>query len=544
MNKSKKVLLFTMPIPDLLDPGAQKYLFDTRSIVNLPYGLLSICAYVKKYARNCVNFRIVDINNHLVSEYQHGNVIRDGQEYFRKYIESETGEFNPDIVGISLMFNVGYHLLDGLAATIKKVAPNTLLIVGGNLATVLSEEIALKNDIDAVNFGEGEIPFLRLIDSEDSRAHVRSNNAFVTKESIKLGIKPANYTVSELDNIPPIDFSYVDLSNFNLPKIKGAVYKKNFKRTMVSRIIYLSRGCPFNCNFCAGFNVHGKKVRFLSAERAVNDVRKMVEDDGLTELFVCDDSFLLDKVRAKLILKEYVKLKINVNFPAILMRNIDDEVAQLLSQLGNTFQYTSLESGSDFVLKHIIQKPVTKDEAKCAVHSLRKFGISALTNIVIGSPGETDEHRNETLETLEEIGFSWVYFLIALPLPGSRLYNECKENGYLVNDSFFCPSLTKCNIRTPSYTPEHIEKQAYMMNLHVNFIHNYNLRIGNYDECIKSFSNLVNVYSDHAFAYYCLAKAYEGKGELDRALVHKGNFRSIINTSSFWKDWAVYFNLI
>jgi radical SAM superfamily enzyme YgiQ (UPF0313 family) len=269
----------------------------------------------------------------------------------------------------------------------------------------------------------------------------------------------------------------------------------------------------------------------------------MIVNDRLTELFVCDDSFLIDKTRAKIILREFVKMNIHVNFPAILMRNIDDEVAELLAQLGNTFQYTSMESGSDYVLKHIIQKPITKEEAKRAVNSLRKFDISVLTNIVVGSPGETDEHRKETLETLHDIGFSWVFFMIALPIPGSPLYKQCKERGYLVNEIFFSPSLTKCNIRTPSYSPEHIEKQAYMMNLYINFIHNYNLRMGNYKECIVSFRNVINAHPGHAFAHYCLAKAYECKEEHELAKENKKIFHEIISHSPYWEDWAVHFDL-
>jgi len=542
-NEIKKVLFVSMPITDLTDAGAQKYLFNTRAIVNLPYGFLSMCTYVKKHAPKEVEFKIIDINDHLVTEYRLGNTISNGQEYFEDFIETETKKYNPDIIGISLMFNVGYQFFDRLTERIRKSSPEALLIVGGNLATVLYDEIALKVNVDAVNFGEGEISLLQLVESDNIYEHIKTNEAFVTKESLKAGTKPVNRFVTDLDTIPPIDFSYVNLANFNLPKQKGTVYKKDFGQGMVSRIIYVSRGCPYNCNFCAGFNVHGKKVRFLSIDRVLADVKKMIENNGLTELFVCDDSFLFDKKRAKTILKEFVKMNINVNFPAILMRNIDDEVAELLSQLGNTFQYTSMESGSDYVLKNIIRKPLTKAEAKQAVNSLRKFGISVLTNIVVGSPGETDEHRKETIETLYDIGFNWVFFMIALPVHGSRLYKQCKDNGYLVNDNFFSPSLTKCNIRTPIHTPEHIEKQAYMMNLHINFIHNYNLRTGNYDECILSFTNVVKSYPEHAFAYYCLSKAYEGKGEQKLALENKNKFDELINNNSYWKDWTVYFNL-
>ncbi len=543
-DRRKKVLFVSTPITDLAAAGAQQYLFDTRAIVNIPYGLLSIGSYVKKHATIPVDFKILDINDRLVTEYRLGNDIKNGQEYFENLVETETKEYQPDIVGVSLMFNTGYQRFDHLTRIIKQAAPKSLLIVGGNLATVLHNEIAVNEHVDAVNFGEGEISFLQLIESDDSLSYIRSSPAFVTKASLEAGNIPINLVVKDLDTIPPIDFSFVNLSNFNFPKQKGTVYKKHFDDEMISRIIYVSRGCPYSCNFCAGFNVHGKKVRFMSIERVVHDVKNMIVNDRLTDLYVCDDSFLLDKSRAKRLMREFINFGINVSFPALLMRNIDEEIAELLAKLGNEFQYTSMESGSDYVLKHIIQKPVTKDEARRAVYSLRKFGISVLTNIVVGSPEETDEHRQETLDTLYDIGFSLVFFMIALPIPGSRLYKQCKECGYLVTENFFSPSLTKCNIRTSTYSPEHIERQAYMMNLYTNFVHNYNLRMEKYDESIASFRNVLDAHPGHALAHYSLAKAHEGKGETEVAAYNMTKFLEIIESSPYWQDWALHFDLI
>ncbi|MDD4591659.1 MAG: radical SAM protein, partial [Parabacteroides sp.] len=537
-----KVLFISMPFVDLTDVNVQKYLYDTRAIVNLPYGLLTICSYLNQYAHNDVEMKIINVNDELVTEYRNGNDVQNAVHYFEKFIEEQTRQYCADLVGISLMFSVSYKFLDMVTAQVKKILPDAVIVVGGSLATVMYKEIALRENIDAVCYGEGEIPLQQFIDRGNAESSFGKIRAFVTKKSLAEGVEPTNMYVENLDTIPAIDFSYVNLSNFNFPKQKGTVYTKTFSEDMVSRIIYVSRGCPYNCNFCAGFNVHGKRVRFFSINRIINDVRTMIDNEGLTDLFACDDAFLIDKKRAKTILREFVKLKINVYFPAILMRNIDEEVAELLFLLGNTFQYTSMESGSEYVLKHIIKKPLTKSQAKSAVENLRKYNISVLTNIVVGSPEETDEHRQETLKTLYDIGFSWVFIMIALPVPGSRLHEQCKKNGYIIDEFFCSPSLTKCNISTPSYSPEYIEWYAYMMNLYTNFVHNYNLRMGKYDECITSFSNVAKSYPNHAFAYYGLMKAYEGKGDIDSARKNQDKFEELVNSIKYWQDWVAYFN--
>ena len=60
-------------------------------------------------------------------------------------------------------------------------------------------------------------------------------------------------------------------------------------------------------------------------------------------------------------------------------------------------------------------------------------------------------------------------------------------------------------IRAPGVDPENIERTAYQINLLVNFVHNYNLKIGNYETAAKYFLNVVSKYPEHAFGYYALA---------------------------------------
>lgn len=131
----------------------------------------------------------------------------------------------------------------------------------------------------------------------------------------------------------------------------------------------------------------------------------------------------------------------------------------MLRRAGVTNQLVSIESGSEHVLRHIINKPLTKEQIFSSVKNLVNAGISVDTNVIIGFPGETDAHRQETLQTIYDVGFNWAHFLIVLPVPGTRLYKECKENNYLVNtDTFYSANLSKCNIRAGSYSPEYIEK--------------------------------------------------------------------------------------
>lgn len=543
MNALKRKILFVNPPIINIDNAEQTdFVMRRQSIENLPYGILSMCSYLKDRFKDALEINVIDLNVEIYKAYLGKNKAL--KAHVEAVCRKAVREFQPDVVGISIMFTISYSYLESIARSIKELRPDAMLVVGGNFATSSYREILKNDDVNAVCYGEGEIPVAQLLESADMRNEVLGNTSFITKAGLDVARQHSNKMIEDLDLLPPIEFDYVEYGYYEKPKIR--IFQKDssaVETEPVTLVLYTSRGCPFNCCFCACHVMHGKRVRYMSVERVVRDVTYMIARYGIECLFINDDNFLLNKARAKKILRELVALKIMVNFPSVLMRNIDDEVAGLLSQLGVTTQLVSIESGSDFVLKNIIDKPLRKEEMKDAVENLRRHGIGCDTNVIIGFPGETDAHREETLETVYALGFNWVYYFIVLPVPGTKLYKQCEENGYLVDRDFFSPNFSKCNIRTPECSPEHVEQQVYMMNLHTNFVHNYNLRTGNYDTCIRQFSNIITLYPDHAFAYHSLARAYAGKGDLESAEVQRVKFQDIIRHDPYWRQWADYFHL-
>lgn len=542
-ERKRKILFINPPLTRIDDLEDTNFIMKRQSVECIPYGILSICSYIKEYTKNNLEIQVVDLNIETYKAYL--NNTTDLKTYMFKILGTAINDFKPDIVGISVMFAISYFYLDSTVKCIKNYNNDAIVIVGGNIASTLYEEIIQNENIDAVCYGEGEIPILQLVDSDNLLENINENPAFVTKKSLKTGKKPVNYILKDLNILPFIDFSFIDFISYEKQNIR--LFQKSWdkiKDEPPTLVIYTSRGCPYNCCFCACTLLHGKKIRHMSVDKVVGDIKEMISRYNIQCLFINDDNFLFDIKRAKTILKEIFKLNIKINITSILVKNIDDEVAELLKKLGVSIQLVSIESGSDYVLQNIIHKPLKKHQIVKAVESLKKFGISCNTQVVIGFPGETDEHRQETLKTIYDTGFNWVFYYIAYPIPGTTLYRQCVENGYLVNKDFITQDLSKCNIRTPDYKPEHIEKQAYMMNLHSNFVFSYNLRIGNYDKCILYFNNIAKLHPDHAFAYYGLMKAYDGIGESQLSLLNKNKFIAIVNSDPYWREWAEYFKLI
>ena len=128
------------------------------------------------------------------------------------------------------------------------------------------------------------------------------------------------------------------------------------------------------------------------------------------------------------------------------------------------------------MLNNIIRKPLKKKligprSTRCA------NSTSAPTFIVIGLPGEQDEHRDETLQMLLDSGFDWVHVYLAMPIFGSRLYDICVDNGYIENANSQDFVATKSTIRAPGVDPVKLEAFAYEMQIRANFVENHNMKL-------------------------------------------------------------------
>jgi len=535
----KKVLFIIPPYFN-----ADDYLNKNRAAVlpsfTIPYGILSLEAYLGRNCKSQIDLRLLDLNitlQRLVTENFSGDYLK----VFSEEIVGELRKFNPQFVGVSALFNSSNRYIQDVVETCKNYDPNIMTLAGGGLPSAAYKlMLAGCPGLDAICKGEGELPMRDLLDADDPWRLLRTHKSWICRDGLAANKVPQHTFIENLDDIPPFNYDGINLDFYNNRSIDKR-YAGQQKREMA---IHTSRGCPFLCVFCSNPSLHGRDVRTMSVERVVSDVRRMKDEFGMTVLLLEDDHFFNDKDRAKNILRELAALGIRVEFPnGVAVYAIDDEVAELFSRAGVSAVALAVESGSDHVLNHIIRKPLKKRLIRPAVEALRKFNVRSHVFIVIGLPGEQDEHRAETLQMLLDCGFDWVHVYLAMPIFGSRLYDICVDNGYIENPNSQDFVATKSVIRAPGVDPVKLEAYAYEMQLRVNFVENHNMKIGRYDVPVDYLINVVNKYPDHAFGHYFLAACYRATGEHALAQDHFSRFGEICERDMWWRDMAVKFHV-
>jgi radical SAM superfamily enzyme YgiQ (UPF0313 family) len=281
----------------------------------------------------------------------------------------------------------------------------------------------------------------------------------------------------------------------------------------------------------------------MSLDRVIETIESYKKNYGLTILLVEDDHFLSNKKRALDILKYIKDNNITVEFPnGLAVYKIDDDIAQALSDAKVKLVTLAIESGSDYVLKTLIRKPHTTKQITKAVNILRKYDIRIHVFIVIGIPGEFDSHREESLNFIINLGIDWAYIFIAIPIVGSRLFDICKKNNYLISNSYDNHTISHGSIKAPGVDPKEIEEYAYYMNIMINFIENINIKKGKYEVAEEYFQNVIRSYPEQAIAYYMLSIIYKNTNPIkyeeyyNNYLKYYDKHISIYKNSRFWKE--------
>lgn len=304
-----------------------------------------------------------------------------------------------------------------------------------------------------------------------------------------------------------------------------------------------SRGCPFKCIFCASHRVHGRDMRYVSLDRVKDDLLCLRDQYGAKLIVFQDDHFMGDKNNAIEILKFVKGSGLKAFFPnSLAIYALDLDTLQLLKDVGMVQIQLSIESGSDRVLRKVMRKPQKLSHVKRVVDDCRKLGIYTNANILIGLPGETKSDIEDSRNFLKTINANWFQMVIASPLVGSEMHDICVANDYIKGD-IRKSDYKNAVVETEDFTAKYIQDTVYHMNLDLNFVHNSDFRLGNYEMALKGFHNVLRVKPDHAFAFYFASKCFEKLGELEKSEYYLGKARSIYNENELWRDYFSQFSL-
>jgi hopanoid biosynthesis associated radical SAM protein HpnJ len=196
--------------------------------------------------------------------------------------------------------------------------------------------------------------------------------------------------------------------------------------------IYTGRGCRSKCTFCLWpQTVGGHRYRVRSAANVIAEA-KWIKDNmpQVKELMFDDDTFTdssnMDRVHD--IARGLHEL--GWTWSCNAKANVPYASLKIMKDYGLRLLLVGYESGDDQIL-HNIKKGLRTDIARTFTENCRKLGIQVHGTFILGLPGETKETIAKTIAFAKEINPHTVQVSLAAPYPGTTLYKQAVENGWL-----------------------------------------------------------------------------------------------------------------
>jgi hopanoid biosynthesis associated radical SAM protein HpnJ len=194
--------------------------------------------------------------------------------------------------------------------------------------------------------------------------------------------------------------------------------------------IYTGRGCKSRCTFCLWpQTVGGHRYRTRSVGHVIEEIKWAMKAFPQTkEFFFDDDTFTDDLPRAEAIAAELGKL--GVTWSCNAKANVPRETLKKLKDGGLRLLLVGYESGNQQILFNI-KKGMRIEVAKRFTKDCHELGIMIHGTFILGLPGETTETIQETIKFATEINPHTIQVSLAAPYPGTFLYNQAVQEGWL-----------------------------------------------------------------------------------------------------------------
>jgi len=197
--------------------------------------------------------------------------------------------------------------------------------------------------------------------------------------------------------------------------------------------LYTGRGCRSKCTFCLWpQTVGGQRYRTRSVEHVVAEIVQATRYfPQVREYFFDDDTFTDDLPRAEAIARGLGRL--GVTWSCNAKANVPYETLKVLRDHGLRLLLVGYESGNQAILNGV-KKGVRLDVARRFTRDAKALGIKIHGTFIMGLPGETRETIEETMRFAREIDPDTIQVSLAAPYPGTALYREALERGWLAED--------------------------------------------------------------------------------------------------------------
>ena len=343
-------------------------------------------------------------------------------ELIYEVIEDVPFDTDADLIGVSTM---GHGVIRSIDIAKEYRRRGKTVILGGYMASIMPEE-AVKY-CDSLIIGDAELVWQQMLSDFE--------NGKLQKTYEK-----------------PLEGSWYSTPSPQFDLLEG----KNLGDFLP---VQAGRGCPNSCSFCSVSCLYRGRYVKRPLPEVIRDIEQ-IKSLGYKKILLLDDNIFSDRKYLDSLLDTLIKLDISWMSQCEITIGKDDELLEKLQRSGCTTLSFGLESISRESLISMDKGWAVPAEYDFLIQNIRNHGIDVSTEMVVGGEGDTLESIRMTKDFIERNKISVPRFYILTPFPGTRFFDQIKEEGRLVNNDIYSYDGTSAVYRPKNMTPDELT-QAY-----------------------------------------------------------------------------------
>jgi hopanoid biosynthesis associated radical SAM protein HpnJ len=305
------------------------------------------------------------------------------------------------------------------AARLKEENPNVMVgLVGAQTMVVPGPMMDRAPAVDWVSTGEFDYVCAEVA----SGMQLKDVGGIAYRENGTVTFTAPRPTITDMDALPSVlDVYRRDLTIENY-------FNGYLDHPYVS--LYTGRGCKSRCTFCLWpQTISGHLYRVRSADSVEAEMaRAKTLFPEVREYFFDDDTLTDNLPRVEEIARRLGR--IGLTWSCNAKPNVPRKTLEILKENGLRLLLVGYESGSQKILNSM-KKGTRLDINRRFAKDCHELGIKVHGTFILGIPGETPETIRETIEFACEVNPETIQVSLAAPYPGTELYRQAEENGWL-----------------------------------------------------------------------------------------------------------------
>src|SRR5215217_1618070 len=332
-------------------------------------------------------------------------VTRQARDFDLVVLHTSTPSFAADVATIEALKNSNPNLKAGLIGA--KVAVDA----EGSLKAAPAVDFVARNEFD---FTIKDVAEGRDFGSIKGLSYRNRDGAIVHGED-----RPVVEDMDQLPFVTPVYQRDLTIENYFIGYLKHPYLS-----------FYTGRGCKSRCTFCLWpQTVGGQRYRVRSVGHVIAELEWARKAFPQVKEFFFDDDTLTDNLpRVEELAREIGRL--GITWSANAKGNVPRATLKAMKDNGLRLLVVGYESGNQQIL-HNIKKGMLIDVAKRFTRDCHDLGIAIHGTFILGLPGETKETIEETIRFATEINPHTIQVSLAAPYPGTFLYQQALQNGWL-----------------------------------------------------------------------------------------------------------------